>query len=927
MKDAAGATSTTTLTLTITGTNEAPVAVASTVTGTEDTNLVLTWSQFGVSDVDATNVSMGVQITSLPGNGTLQVYNGTAWVAVTANQTISKTTIDSGFLRFVPASNESGDGSFSTTGVGNQKTDYAQIGYKPSDGTTTGTATTMTVDITPVADKPTLTTSNHKVTLFNTSFETADTGLTQAQLNTNTTSTSTITQSTLSGWTRVDTPDSYAGGNNAWELWSTGDTQANQAGTQTSISAAAGNGSNWLELNNASSNVQTLGLTRSVTTTAGYVYDLSFDYAGRLGYSQAYTKVTVLVDGVAVASYAGTSSQTALNWETLHFSFVGTGAAQTITIITDPTAYEPNGRGAMIDDITLTEAQGALAGNAANNTKTQISLSSAVSAALTDTDGSEKLTITLTGIPSGGTIVTSAQPNGYTVTNGTVTIPASELSSAKLQLSSSYVGDVTLGVTATATEPNGSTATTTSNVTFTVLVGAGDVGTEGSTHTLSSTTTTLSTQLGLHGEYFGYNDLLTTDQTATNTTYLRQTGDGVVGNLDRISDAEYVINTRQGSTITGTTTEASATASDASFYATNISYGQSPTVTGSLGTNSNYTAGQTISGSANALYQFLGAANTGTNTGSLVATSSFGKTSDAVIRMEGNAYFTAGAYDFQVRADDGFTLRIDGVAVLQYDANQSPTTRTTTVSTNLSEGFHTVEIIYWEQGGNAELLVQYKLASSTTYLTMSTDNLALYSTSNTPVLTELQDIVETSTNGVYAIRTGQESYGGSGADNITGSDGRDIIHGGAGNDTINGGGGADRIEGGAGNDTLTGGAGADTFRWELADKGTTTTPAVDTITDFDKTAYAAGGDRLDLRDLLQGESQSAGNLGNYISFEKVGTDTKIHISTTGGFTGGVYTSTAEDQTIVVSGVDLTAGFTTNQQIINDMLTKGKLLTD
>jgi hypothetical protein len=121
---------------------------------------------------------------------------------------------------------------------------------------------------------------------------------------------------------------------------------------------------------------------------------------------------------------------------------------------------------------------------------------------------------------------------------------------------------------------------------------------------------------------------------------------------------------------------------------------------------------------------------------------------------------------------------------------------------------------------------------------------------------------------------------------------------------------------------------ADTFRWELADMGAKGAPAVDTVTDFNPAAVGSGGDILDLRDLLTSENHAVGtgNLTNYLHFEHVGADTKVHISSSGGFSGG-YVANQENQTIVLQGVDLTSGFSTDQQIIQDMLTKGKLLTD
>ena len=52
-------------------------------------------------------------------------------------------------------------------------------------------------------------------------------------------------------------------------------------------------------------------------------------------------------------------------------------------------------------------------------------------------------------------------------------------------------------------------------------------------------------------------------------------------------------------------------------------------------------------------------------------------------------------------------------------------------------------------------------------------------------------------------------HGGSGDDTLTGSDGANVLSGGDGNDTLNGGGGADALNGGAGNDTVNGDGGDD----------------------------------------------------------------------------------------------------------------------
>ena len=175
---------------------------------------------------------------------------------------------------------------------------------------------------------------------------------------------------------------------------------------------------------------------------------------------------------------------------------------------------------------------------------------------------------------------------------------------------------------------------------------------------------------------------------------------------------------------------------------------------------------------------------------------------------------------------------------------------------------------------------------------------------------------------VTAQESGTGVVGTAGADTLTGSTGADALYGLAGNDTLSGSGGNDTLVGGAGNDNLLGGAGADTFVWRLADVGTGQTPANDVITDFNTAARSAGGDVLDLRDILQGENRTGGtgNLGNYLDFTRSGTDTVVDIRPSG--------SGAMTQKITLTNVDLTVGATQNEQaIILNLLNQGKLLTD
>lgn len=111
--------------------------------------------------------------------------------------------------------------------------------------------------------------------------------------------------------------------------------------------------------------------------------------------------------------------------------------------------------------------------------------------------------------------------------------------------------------------------------------------------------------------------------------------------------------------------------------------------------------------------------------------------------------------------------------------------------------------------------------------------------------------------------------GGAGNDIIFGQGGNDLLDGGKGNDILLGGTGNDTLIGGAGNDILIGGSGADTFVWKAGDTGN------DVIKDF----KASEGDRIDLRDLLQGESAST--IDNFLKITTVDGTSTLQVSSEG----------------------------------------------
>ncbi|QEY65005.1 tandem-95 repeat protein [Metapseudomonas lalkuanensis] len=125
--------------------NIAPTSTDDSLTTLEDTPVLLHVSDFGsYNDSEGTPLA-AVRVTALPGTGSLQVFNGTTWLAVTVDQVVSRADLDADRLRYVPAAD--GNGS-----------PYASIGFKVGDGTDfASSANTLSISVTAVNDAPTLT--------------------------------------------------------------------------------------------------------------------------------------------------------------------------------------------------------------------------------------------------------------------------------------------------------------------------------------------------------------------------------------------------------------------------------------------------------------------------------------------------------------------------------------------------------------------------------------------------------------------------------------------------------------------------------------------------------------------------------------------------------------------------------------------------
>uniref|UniRef100_UPI003CF9FD01 beta strand repeat-containing protein n=1 Tax=Massilia sp. TSP1-1-2 TaxID=2804649 RepID=UPI003CF9FD01 len=343
---------------------------------------------------------------------------------------------------------------------------------------------------------------------------------------------------------------------------------------------------------------------------------------------------------------------------------------------------------------------------------------------------------------------------------------------------------------------------------------------------------------GLTGAYYGYNETVT-------TTGRTHSDDGkaffgnhqAAGNLNSVEDMAFIMDGRNalagGGSVVGTANSAIYSSADVTFQARTLSYGVGQTVTTALGSNGNLAAGSTLPavnggsstlGLTNFLYQDKSTGLVQTGAGNTNGTSGLGSTTDAAVRLSGQFYVQPGFYDFRVYADDGFRLNVAGQTLIEFDGNQAPTTRvfSNVQLSNIEGGLQDIELLYWEQGGNAVLRIEYKASNdaTNTYQTLSLQNTAMFSAEAAPTLSDpqIQDLVYDGTSATWQMRTGSRLDGDASGNTLTGGAGRDLLSGNGGADILNGGGGADRLDGGAGddklygeagNDVLIGGAGAD----------------------------------------------------------------------------------------------------------------------
>ncbi|WGT33956.1 retention module-containing protein [Pseudomonas atacamensis] len=973
--DGGNYSNTATTTVNVVAVNDAPVAAPSNVTGTEDTPLVLGWSTFGVTDVDSPASSLGIKVTQLPGEGKLQYLDGSTWKDVANNQTFSKADIDAGKLRFLPDANESGTNGYGGTGLGNKQADYAQIKFQPTDGQALGSTGTVKIDITPVADAPTVAVADNSV---------KSTGLIKEV------------------WTGLSGLGTDGSGANSNTLKSVIDAagKPNSSGNVTNVqsdgSVAAGTAS------------KTSGL---IYLEAGKTYSFS-------GVADDSLLITIGGKNVASGTWGaggainGSFTPTTSGYYTLdiyHHNQSGPGSYDVNLSVNGSTPIDLSNAGVPIytgvqdlinsgvtvSDLHGTNGEGYYDGYKLNTGAegTTVKLS-AISTALTDTDGSETLSVKISGAPV-GSVLSDGAGHTFTVTasNGEANVTGWNLGSLTVTPPTYYNGQFNLTVTSTSTEQVGGSASSTATIPVTVVPAvynavtatSGDdnvTGTDAndiivadiggltvvpgtnyniafmvdssgsmSTSSLNAAKDSLtsvfnSLKQSLGGSNSGTVNIFLVDfDTQVNKSVsvnlndpnaltllkavLNSMGSGGGTNYEDVfkttanwfQSADAVANTG-AKNLTYFITDGQPT-----YYQTGEQ--TNPTLYGnvkldSVVNTSNYKQGDTFSTYIdNSHYLTINSA------GSVVLqtyNSWWGWSSETLgtIHAQGDGTYelsnlagTGNSTNSSTTSNStsGFAL-LSGLSSVEaiglnndvslndlkpYDSDKTPQTNIDPKDLANSIIGHTEATMPGNDtvnGGEGNDILFGDLVSFNGIAGEGYQAMQAFVAKETGV-----DVSKVTTSNVHQYITehyqafdvsgahdGNDTLlGGAGNDILFGSGGNDLLDGGKGNDILLGGTGNDTLIGGQGNDILIGGSGGDTFVWKSGDTGN------DVIKDF----KASEGDRIDLRDLLQGETGST--IDNFLKITTVDGTSSLQISSAGKFNSGDAAAATPDVTIKLEG--------------------------
>nr|WP_102899666.1 immunoglobulin-like domain-containing protein [Pseudomonas asplenii] len=973
--DGGNYSNTATTTVNVVAVNDAPVAEPSNVTGTEDTPLVLGWSTFGVTDVDSPASSLGIKITQLPGEGKLQYLDGSTWKDVANNQTFSKADIDAGKLRFLPDANESGVNGYGGSGLGNNQADYAQIKFQPTDGQLLGNTGTVKIDITPVADAPTVSVADNSVKSTGLIKE-VWTGLAGLGTNGNGADSTTL-KNVIDG---AGTPNTSTNVNNVQSDGSvTAGTASKTSGLiyleagKTYTFSGIGDDSLLVTIGgkNVASTTWGVGgnLNGSFTpTTSGY-YTLDIYHHNQSGPGSYDVNLSVNGSTPIDLSSAGVPIYTGVK------DLVNSG-------VTVSDLHGTNGEGYYDGYKLNTGAEG-----------TTVKLS-AITTALTDTDGSETLSVKISGAPV-GSVLSDGAGHTFTVTasSGDANVTGWNLGSLTVTPPPYYNGQFNLTVTSTSTEMVGGSASSTATIPVTVVPAvynavvatSGDdtvTGTDGNDiivadiggltvvpgtnyniafmvdssgsmsasslnaakDSLTSVFNSLKQSLGgsnsgtvniflvdfdtqvnksvsvnlndpnaltqlkavldsmASGGGTNYEDVFKTTANwfqsadavantgAKNLTYFitdgqptyyqsgEQTNPTLYGNV-KLDDVVKTSNYKPGDTfstyIDNTHALTINSAGTVTLQTYNSWWGWSSSNLG------------TIHAQGDGTYELSSLAGTGNSTNSSTTSNS----TSGFALLSGLSNVEAIGLNNDVSLND----------LKPYDSDKTPQTNIDPKDLANSIIGHTEATMPGNDtvsGGDGNDILFGDLVSFNGIAGEGYQAMQAFVAKETGV-----DVSKVTTSNVHQYITehyqafdvsgahdGNDTLlGGAGNDILFGSGGNDLLDGGKGNDILLGGTGNDTLIGGQGNDILIGGSGADTFVWKAGDTGN------DVIKDF----KAADGDRIDLRDLLQGETGST--IDNFLKITTVDGTSSLQVSSAGKFNSGDAAAATPDVTIKLEG--------------------------
>ena len=971
--DGGNYSNTATTTVNVVAINDAPVAAPINVTGTEDTPLVLGWSTFGVSDVDSPASSLGVKITQLPGEGKLQYLDGSTWKDVATNQTFSKADIDAGKLRFLPDANESGVNGYGGTGVGNNQADYAQIKFQPTDGQLLGNTGTIKIDIAPVADAPTLSVADNSV---------KSTGLIKEV------------------WTGLSGLGTDGSGANSTTLKNVidGAGKPNTSGT----------------VNNVQSDGSVTAGTAS--KTSGLIYleaGKTYTFSGT-----GDDSLLVTIGGKSVASTTwgaggnlnGSFTPTTSGYYTLdiyHHNQSGPGSYDVNLSVNGSTPIDLSSAGVPIytgvqdlvnagvtvSDLHGSNGEGYYDGYKLNTGAegTTVKLSS-ISTALTDTDGSETLSIKISGAPV-GSVLSDGAGHSFTVTatSGDANVTGWNLGTLTVTPPTYYNGQFNLTVTSTSTEQVGGSASTTATIPVTVVPAVYNavvatssddnfVGTDGNDIMVADiggltvvpgTNYNIAFMVDSSGSMSASSINAAKDSLTSVFNTLKQSlgsNSGTVNiflvDFDTQVNKSVAVNLNDPNALTllkavldsmssgGGTNYEDVFKATANFFqsaeavantgAKNLTYfitdGQptyyqsneqtNPTLYGNVKLDdvvktSNYKLGNSFATYIDSTHYL-----------------SINTSGEVVLQTYKNGYWNWNSLGTIHAQGDG-TYEISSLAG-SGSSTSSYTTDNSAAGFALLSGLSNVEAIGLNNGVSLSDLKPYDsdktpqtnidpkdLANSIighTEATMPGNDTVSGGDGNDILFGDLVsfngiagegyqamqafvaketgvDVSKVTTSNVHQYITehyqafdvsgahdGNDTLlGGAGNDILFGSGGNDLLDGGKGNDILLGGTGNDTLIGGQGNDILIGGSGADTFVWKAGDTGN------DVIKDF----KASEGDRIDLRDLLQGETGST--IDNFLKITTVDGVSSLQVSSGGKFNAGDAAAATPDVTIKLEG--------------------------